>query len=67
MANDEFMKSMLSEISEKEYLKRAYMVEAVVDACEEILTAPESNNTIKRCAIDTAYKCIAKIMKGETK
>lgn len=47
--------------------ERETQIMAIIDACDEILEAPESTPLIKRCAIDNAYKRIVKIMKGETK
>lgn len=40
-------------------------IEGVIKGCEDILNSPESTAFIKKCAIDTAYKHIAKIIKGE--
>jgi len=60
MASDEFLDSILKK---DERLNR---IEGVIQGCEEILSAPESNNLIRKCAIETAYKHIVKIMRGES-
>lgn len=39
-------------------------IEGVVMGCEEILSDPDSTPIIRKCAIDTAYKHIARIIKG---
>lgn len=60
MASDVFMDSMLNKDD------RISRIEGVIQGCEEILASPESNNLIKKCAIETAYKHIVKIVRGES-
>lgn len=50
---------------EKELSEREVRIMAVIDACEDILSAPESTQMIKRFAIDAAYKRIVSIMREE--
>lgn len=59
MASDVFMDSMLNKDD------RINRIQGVIDGCEDILSAPESNAMIKKCAIETAYKHIVKIVRGE--
>lgn len=42
---------------------RLVRIEGVIKGCEEILTDPAATPMIKKCAVDTAYKHIVKIMK----
>lgn len=44
---------------------RLVRIEGVIKGCEEILTDPAATPMIKKCAVDTAYKHIVKIMKEE--
>lgn len=39
-------------------------IEGVIKGCEDILSDPTATPIIKRCAIDTAYKHITRIIKG---
>ena len=59
MASDVFMDSMLNKDD------RISRIEGVVRGCEDILSAPESTPMLKKYAIETAYKHIVKIIKGE--
>ena len=54
---------MASVISDGE--KRLIRIQGVIDGCEDIINSPESNGMIKKCAIETAYKHIVRIMRGE--
>lgn len=66
MASDEFMDSMLSASNEQKD-KRLVRIAGVIEGCEDILNSPESTAFIKKCAIDTAYKHIVKIMREDEK
>jgi hypothetical protein len=44
---------------------RLVRIEGVIKGCEEILADPAATPVIKKCATDTAYKHIVKIMKEE--
>lgn len=46
---------------------RLVRIEDVIKGCEEILADPAATPIIKKCAVDTAYKHIVKIMNGEGK
>ena len=61
MASNDFMASMLNRDD------RIQRIEGVIQGCEEIISAPESTALIKKCAIETAYRHIVKIVKGEDK
>lgn len=45
--------------------KRLVRIEGVIAGCEDILSDPSSTHIIRKCAMETAYKHIVRIMRGD--